>query len=105
MLARDKKFFVEMMTPVSGKSAELVLYKLYGVLYHHGRSAGNGHYSVDVLHPNGGSDGGEAWLHIDDETVGAVRHEDVFGGHDNERVDDRCAYMLFYCRIAPTQTQ
>jgi hypothetical protein len=29
----------------------------------------------------------------------------VFGGHDNERVDDRCAYMLFYCRIAPTQTQ
>jgi hypothetical protein len=33
-----------------------------------------------------------------------VQHEDVFGGHDSERADDRCAYMLFYCRIAPTQT-
>jgi hypothetical protein len=43
-------------------------------------------------------------LHIDDEAVGAVRHEDVFGGHDDVRVGERCAYMLFYCRTAPTQT-
>jgi hypothetical protein len=35
--------------------------------------------------------------------VKEVRHEDVFGGHDNERVDGRCAYMLFYCRTAPSQ--
>jgi ubiquitin carboxyl-terminal hydrolase 10 len=94
----------EMMAPVPGKSADPVHYKLYGVLYHHGESAGSGHYSVDVLHPNGGSACGEAWLHIDDETVSAVRDEDVFGGHDNEPVDGRCAYMLFYCRTAPTQT-
>jgi hypothetical protein len=33
--------------------------------------------------------------------VSAVRHEDVFEGHDNKRLDDRCAYMLFYCRTAP----
>jgi ubiquitin carboxyl-terminal hydrolase 10 len=84
-------------------SAELAHYNLYGVLYHHGESAGSGHYTVDVLHPNGDSDSGEAWLHIDDETVSAVRHEDVFGDHDNERVDDRCAYMLFYSRTGPTQ--
>jgi ubiquitin carboxyl-terminal hydrolase 10 len=77
-----------------------VHYKLYGVLYHHGESAGSGHYTVDVLHPNGDSADGEAWLHIDDEDVGAVRH----GSADNERVDDGCAYMLFYCRTAPTQT-
>ncbi|KAF8462482.1 hypothetical protein DFH94DRAFT_640676, partial [Russula ochroleuca] len=84
----------EIMAPVAGKSAEPVHYMLYGVLYHHGESPGTGHYTVDVLHPNG--DGSEkAWLHIDDEAVGAVRPEDVFG---NERVDDRCAYMLFYRR-------
>jgi ubiquitin carboxyl-terminal hydrolase 10 len=88
------------MAPVAGKFAEQVHYKLYGVLYHHGESAGSGHYTVDVLHPNGDNGDGEDWLHIDDETVGAVRH----GSGDNERMDDRCAYMLFYCRTAPTQT-
>jgi ubiquitin carboxyl-terminal hydrolase 10 len=94
----------EILAPVSRKSAEPVHYKLYGVLYHHGKSAGGGRYTVDVLHPNGGSGGEEAWLHIDDEGVIAVQHEDVFGGHDNERVDEQCAYMLFYCRTSPTQT-
>ena len=86
------------MVPVSGKSAEVAHYKLHGVLYHHGESADSGHYTVDVLHPNGDDGSGEAWLHIDDEAVRAVRNEDVFGDHDNERVDDRCAYMLSYCR-------
>jgi ubiquitin carboxyl-terminal hydrolase 10 len=88
----------------AGISAEPAYYKLYGVLYHHGECADRGHYTVDVLHLNEESDTGEAWLHIDDEVVSAVRHEDVFGGHDNERVDNRCAYMLFYRRTAPTQT-
>ena len=91
------------MAPVYGKSLEPVHYKLYGVLYHHGESSGSGHYTVDVLHPNGDS-GGESWLHIDDEAVSAVRHEDVFDGHKDERGDDRCAYMLFYYRTVPTQT-
>jgi ubiquitin carboxyl-terminal hydrolase 10 len=94
----------EIMAPVTRKSAEPVHYKLYGVLYHHGESAGSGHYTVDVLHPNGDSGSEEAWLHIDDEAVSAVRHEDVFRGHENEQVGNRCAYMLFYCRTGPTQT-
>ena len=94
----------EIMAPVVGKPAEPVHYKLYGVLYHHGESAGSGHYTVDVLHPNGDGVNGDAWLHIDDEVVSAVRHEDVFGGDDNERVDEQCVYMLFYCRTAPSQT-
>ena len=40
------------------------------------------------------------------EVVSAVRYKDVFGDHDRERVNDRChaAYMLFYCRTAPTRT-
>lgn len=77
-------------------------YALYGVLYHHGVSAIGGHYTVDVLHPNGNGGHGEGWLHIDDETVRTVQHEDVFGGHDNGQTDDWCPYMLFYRRTTST---
>ena len=79
-------------------------YSLCGVLYHQGKSASKGHYTVYVLHPNAHCGYAEAWLHIDDETVSMVRHEDVFGRHDNERADERCAYMLFYHRVASTET-
>ena len=77
-------------------------YKLYGVLYHHGESADSEHYTVDVLHPNGDGDTGEeVWLHIDDEAVSRIRHEDVFGGHGTERVPDEWrAYLLFYSIVA-----
>ena len=78
-------------------------YKLYGVLYHHGESAGGRLYSVDVLRQNGDSSDGEAWLHIDNEIVSAVRHEDVFGVRENERMGDECVYMLFYCRAGLAQ--
>jgi ubiquitin carboxyl-terminal hydrolase 10 len=91
----------EIMTTVSEKPAEPVHYMLYGVLYAYGKSASNVHYTVDVLN---GESGGEAWLHIDDEVVSTVRHEDVFGWNDNEPGDERCAYMLFYCRTASART-
>ena len=96
----------EIMAGVSRKSTKPVHrhYKLHGVLYHHGESADSGHYTADVLHLNGDSDSRDAWLHIDDESVGVVQHEDVFEGHENKRVDDGCACMLFYCRTDPTQT-
>jgi ubiquitin carboxyl-terminal hydrolase 10 len=92
------------MAPAAGKSAEQAHYKLYGVLYYHGKSAGSGYYTVDVLHPNGDSGSGEAWLHMDNETVSVVRHEDVFKSHENERGKDRCVCMLLYCRTASAQT-
>lgn len=101
---------VDIMAPAR-RPAQPARYTLYGVLYHHGVSAGGGHYTLHVLHPNrdgsargSGNNSGEAWLHIDDETVSAVRHEDVFGVHDNDRADDRCAYLLFYRRAAPART-
>ena len=92
----------EMMAPVAGKSAEPVHYKLHGVLYHHGESASSGNYTVNVLHQNGDSSSVDSWLHIEDEAVRTVWHEDVFGAHENEWAENKCAYMLFYCRTAPT---
>jgi ubiquitin carboxyl-terminal hydrolase 10 len=90
------------MAPASGRSALPARYKLNGVLYHHGWSARGGHYTVDVLHPNAHGGSGEGWLHIDDESVRSVQHEDVFGRGDNERADDRCAYLLFYRHAGST---
>lgn len=94
----------EIMVPTARQPAEPVHYTLYGVLYHRGESACGGHYSVDVLRPNGDGRGREAWLHIEDEAVSTVQHEDVFGWQGTERAaDKRCAYLLFYRRTTPTR--
>ena len=93
------------MVPNSQRPSEPPHYKLHGVVYHHDKLVGGGHYTVDVLHPNGDGDTGENWLHIDDEAVISMRHEDLFGEHDAERMaDERCAYLLFYCRTPPIGT-
>ncbi len=93
------------MVPDAQRPSEPPHYKLYGVLYHHGESAGSGHYTVNVLHQNGDGDAGEVWLLIDNEAVTRVRHEDVFGENGTERAaDERCAYILFYCRTPPIGT-
>ena len=94
----------DIMEPIARQSKQPTHYTLYGVLYHHGVSANEGHYTIDVLHPNGNNGSREGWLHINDEIVSAVRHEDVFGTYDEGRADDRCPYMLFYCRKALTGT-
>jgi ubiquitin carboxyl-terminal hydrolase 10 len=93
------------MAPAARQPANPAHYTLCGVLYHHGESASDGHYTVDVLHPNGDGDTGEVWLHIDDEVVSPERHEDVFWEHGSERAaDKRCAYLLFYCRTSLKDT-
>ena len=96
------------------------VYTLYDVLYYHGVSTEGGHHTLDGLQPNshgdaisarvtgiGSGSGSETWLHIDDEKVSSVRHDDIFGhgnGNGKERSDDRCAYLLFYRRAALTRT-
>ena len=92
----------DIMVPNAQRPSEPPHYKLHGVLYHHGESAGGGHYTVDVLQANVDGDTREVWLHIDDEAVSPLRHEDVFGEQGTERqVDGRCAYLLLYCRTSP----
>lgn len=70
----------------------------------------NGHYTLDVLHQNsrgdtigfevtgiGGGSGSEMWLHIDNEMVSSVRHEDIFEhGNGTKRSDNHCAHLPFY---------
>ena len=96
---------LDIMAPIGQKpaSAQPRSYVLYGVLYHLGVSSREGHYTVDVLHPNR-NHGGEGWLHIDDKTVSALRREDIFGGHDSRQTDDRCPYLLFYRRTTSART-
>ena len=57
------------MAPTSGQPVWPARYTLYGVLY------------ADRLSVN-------------DETVSMLRHEDVFGRHEDERVDDQCDQLF-----------
>ena len=47
---------------------------------------------------------GEGCLHVDDESVRAVQHEDVIGGDYSGQTNNRCPYMLFCCRTTSTGT-
>ena len=91
----------DIMVPAARESGKPSRYTLYGVLYHHGMAPGARHYSVDVLNPYGDGGDGEAWMHIDNESVSKVRHEDVFRGYEHEWAVDRSAYMLFYLHNSP----
>ncbi|KAG1449388.1 hypothetical protein G6F56_008655 [Rhizopus delemar] len=80
-----------------GRQAEPVTYKLFGIVYHHGSSAGGGHYTCDVKRKNG------EWLHIDDTTITPVSEKDVLVTEENTRTSEKIhagqtAYILFYIK-------
>ncbi|KAI8642580.1 hypothetical protein BD408DRAFT_386874 [Parasitella parasitica] len=86
----------EWMAPAS-RAAEPVVYQLFGCVYHHGTSAGGGHYTCDIRRRN------EEWLHIDDTTITSVSEQDVLVTEDNTRTSEKIhagqtAYILFYVR-------
>lgn len=76
-------------------------YKLFGVIYHHGRFASGGHYTVDVLKQDQSE-----WIHIDDTTwspvsIPSVQAEVEVGGGSSSSTKqhhDGLAYLLFYAR-------
>lgn len=74
-----------------------VRYRLFGVVYHHGRYATGGHYTVDVLRQDGSS-----WIHFDDTLFNPVAMEHV-GRRAGQSLSssvghDGLAYLLFYQR-------
>ena len=68
-------------------------YKLFGVIYHHGRYASGGHYTVDVLKQDRSE-----WLRIDDTTWSSVTAPSVRAGSETKQHQDGVAYLLFYAR-------
>ncbi|KAI9701749.1 MAG: hypothetical protein M1820_006377 [Bogoriella megaspora] len=61
-----------------GASA-LPKYRLVSVVYHHGKSASGGHYTVDVRRQEG-----REWIRMDDTVIRRVRSEEVAEGGSEE---------------------
>ena len=60
-------------------------YKLISVVYHHGKNASGGHYTVDVRRQDG-----EDWLRLDDTVLRRVHSQDVAEvGSEEESRDNR----------------
>ncbi|KAH9892349.1 cysteine proteinase [Xylariomycetidae sp. FL2044] len=56
-------------------------YKLIAAVYHHGKNASGGHYTVDLRRQDG-----REWIRIDDTIIRRVRSEDVAeGGAEEEK--------------------
>ncbi|KAI5296354.1 hypothetical protein KEM52_003704, partial [Ascosphaera acerosa] len=56
-----------------------IRYRLTGVIYHHGKNASGGHYTVDVCRQDT-----REWIRIDDTIIRRVRPEDVAGAPGSE---------------------
>lgn len=54
-------------------------YRLVSVVYHHGKNASGGHYTVDVRRQEG-----REWIRLDDTVIRRVRSEDVAEGGSEE---------------------
>ena len=54
-------------------------YRLIGVVYHHGKNASGGHYTVDVRRQDG-----REWIRLDDTIIRRVRSEEVAEGGSEE---------------------
>lgn len=54
-------------------------YRLLSVVYHHGKNANGGHYTVDVRRQDG-----REWVRLDDTVIRRVRSEDVAEGGAEE---------------------
>ncbi|KAJ9617026.1 hypothetical protein H2200_000747 [Cladophialophora chaetospira] len=54
-------------------------YRLTGVIYHHGKNANGGHYTVDIRRQDG-----REWIRMDDTLLRRIRSEDVAEGGSEE---------------------
>lgn len=54
-------------------------YRLTGVIYHHGKNANGGHYTVDIRRQDG-----HEWIRMDDTVLRRIRSEEVAEGGSEE---------------------
>lgn len=73
VLSRQKR------NTILSEGAGLPKYRLTAVVYHHGKNASGGHYTVDVRRQDG-----REWIRIDDTVIRRVRSEDVAEGGAEE---------------------
>jgi len=66
-------------------------YRLFAVVYHHGKHAAGGHYTCDLQRAN------SEWLRIDDTSIEKITSNMLL-----EARSDRLAYILFYQVSHPT---
>ncbi|KAJ9156543.1 Cysteine proteinase [Pleurostoma richardsiae] len=64
---------------VLAEGAGLPKYRLISVVYHHGKNASGGHYTVDLRRQDG-----REWIRMDDTVLRRVRSEDVADGGAEE---------------------
>jgi len=74
----------------------LILFSWFVVVYHHGKYANGGHYTIDVLRQDASE-----WIRIDDTHIEVVTEADVIAapGDKKHTAMDKTAYLLFYRRI------
>lgn len=74
-----KEVFPQHMRPGLAVKGGEPKYRLTGVVYHHGKTASGGHYTVDVRRQDG-----REWIRMDDTTLRRIRSEDVAEGGSEE---------------------
>lgn len=68
-------------------------YKLLGVVYHHGRSTENGHYTVDVLTST------DQWVRIDDTNITNITPLDAVSDQNVLSNINKTAYILMFQKV------
>ena len=68
---------VEMALPYGAAGKQACRYTLVGMVVHHGRSLGCGHYTACAR--LGGAGGGDAWLLLNDDRVSRICQEEALG--------------------------
>ncbi|KAK7515573.1 hypothetical protein IWZ03DRAFT_379810 [Phyllosticta citriasiana] len=74
-----KEVFPTHMRPGLAVKGGQPKYRLTGVVYHHGKTASGGHYTVDVRRQDG-----REWIRMDDTVLRRIRAEDVAEGGSEE---------------------
>lgn len=78
-LELPKEVFPQHKRAILQKQGGFPHYRLTGVVYHHGKNASGGHYTVDLRRQEG-----REWIRMDDTVIRRIRAEDVAEGGAEE---------------------